>query len=248
MSENELVKREDDDGIAIVSLNRPEALNALSPDVFVQLRAIVDSLATEDDLRVVILRGEGRSFCAGNDLKAIEAGVRAPSPHFQAETIDALEALPQCVIGSVRGYCFTGALELLLASDLIVASDTAIFSDTHGRFSMVPSWGMSARLPARIGPSRARDLMFTGRRVDAAEAMQLGLANRVVADNELESATIELARQVAAQSPWTIRHEKQIMAATAGLGPTEGARWERENGAGRGPDMEERIAAEFGRN
>jgi len=240
-----LVKRTNDDGVVTISLNRPDVLNALSPAVFEELRAIVDSITDDEDARVVILRGEGKSFCAGNDLKAIEAGERASSPHFQAETIDALEALPQCVIASIRGYCFTGALELVLASDLVVASDTAIFSDTHGRFAMVPTWGMSARLPARIGRSRARDLMFTGRRVKADEALQLGLANRVVPDGELETATAALARQVAEQSPWTIRHEKAIMAATAGMNPADAARWERENGPGRGPDMHERIAAAF---
>lgn len=94
---------------------------------------------------MVVLRGEGRSFCADNDLKAIAAGELAPTPHFQAETIEALEALSQAVIVSVRGHCFTGGLELALASDLIIASDTAMFSDTHGRFAMVPTWGMTIR-------------------------------------------------------------------------------------------------------
>lgn len=242
MSDPRLVTRSDDDGIATLSLNRPDALNALSPAMFIELRAFIDQLAGDDGIRVVVLRGEGRSFCAGNDLKAIAAGERAPTVHFQAETIDAIAALPQAVIVSVRGHCFTGGLELALSSDLIIASDTAMFSDTHGRFAMVPSWGMTARLPARIGPSRARDMMFTGRRVLATEALQFGLANRVVTDAELDDASVEMARLVADQSPWTVRNEKAMMAETAGMNPADGALWERENGVGRGPDSAERVA------
>jgi len=242
VSDVPLVLRDDDDGVATLSLNRPDALNSLSPALFVELRAHVDAIRDDESVRVVVLRGEGRSFCAGNDLKAIASGERAPTEHFQAETIDALEALPQAVIVSVRGHCFTGGFELALCSDLIIASDTAMFSDTHGKFAMVPLWGMSARLPARIGRSQARDLMFTGRRVLAAEALQLGLANRVVADADLDDATTALARQIADQSPWTIRHEKAIMATTAGMNPRDGARWERENSPGRGPDSSARVA------
>jgi len=247
MPEARLVTRSDSEGVATLSLNRPKALNALSPALFVELRALVDALGTDESVNVVVLRGEGRSFCAGNDLKAIQAGEQAPSPHFQAETIEAIEALPQCVIGSVRGHCFTGGLELVLGTDLIVASDTARFCDTHGRFAMVPTWGMTSRLPARVGLSRARDMMFTGREVSGAEAADIGLANRLVPDAELDSATAELAGVIAKQSPWTIRHEKAIMAATSGMNRREATRWERANGPGTGPDMLERIQAGFGR-
>jgi len=247
MTDTPLVNRCDSGGVATLSLNRPHALNALSPAMFVELRAIVDALAVDDSINVVVLTGEGRSFCAGNDLKAIQAGERAPSRHFQAETIDAIEALPQCVIGSVRGHCFTGGLELILGTDLIVASETARFCDTHGRFAMVPDWGMTSRLPARVGMSRAKDMMFTGREVSGTEAAEMGLANRVVADDALESTTAELAASISSQSPWTIRHEKSIMRTTSGMGVQDAARWARESGPGPGPDMLERIRAGFGR-
>ncbi len=248
MKSQALVDRTDDEGVATISLSRPQSLNALSPALFVELRTIVDEVAVDESIRVVVLRGEGRSFCAGNDLKAIEAGEQAPSTHFQAETIDAIEALPQCVVASVRGHCFTGGLELALSSDLMIASETALFCDTHGRFAMVPTWGMTARLPDRIGRSRAREMMFTGRRVGANEALRFGLVNQVVVDDELESATSELAHQIAEQSPWTIRHEKAIIASTAGMAPVDAALWEREHGPGVGPDMYERIAAGFGKS
>ena len=118
-----LVTREDQNGICILSLNRPEALNALSPAMFIELRDHVDQLEEQtDEVGCVILRGNGRSFSAGNDLKAIQAGERAPSQHFQAETLDAIETLPQPVIAAVQGHCYTGALEVVLACDLLIAA------------------------------------------------------------------------------------------------------------------------------
>ena len=94
----------------------------------------------------VILCGKGRSFSAGNDLRAIQAGERAPSPHFQAETLEAIERLPQPVIAAVQGHCYTGSLELALACDLLIAAENARFADTHGKWAMSPSWGMTQRL------------------------------------------------------------------------------------------------------
>jgi len=242
----ELVRRQDRDGVAVLSLNRPEVLNALDPPLFVELRGHVDDLAGDESVGVVVLRGEGRSFCAGNDLRSIQRGETPPSRHFQAETIDAIEALPQPVVGAVRGHCFTGGLELVLACDLIVAGEGARFADTHGRWGMTPTWGMTQRLPRRVGPYAARDLMFTGRELSGAEAMAMGLADRCVPDDEVDSAAVGLAAQMAQNSWWTLRGEKALLAATRDLPPSEGLVYEREHSPGRGPDMEERLAA-FGR-
>jgi enoyl-CoA hydratase/carnithine racemase len=243
----QLVTRNDDDGVAVLSLNRPEVLNALSPALFVELRAHVDALAADEAIGVVVLRGEGRSFSAGNDLKAMQAGERPPYRHHQAETIDAIEALPQPVVGAVRGHCYTGALELVLACDAIVAAEDARFADTHGRWGMAPTWGMTQRLPRRVGEYRARELMFTGRDVSGTEAVTLGLANRSVPADEVDDAAMALARQMAGQSWWTLRAEKELLAATRDLSPTEGIAYEREHSPGGGPDMAERIAAGFGK-
>src|SRR5215471_18825975 len=130
----ELVLRTDQDGLATLTLNRPETLNALSPSLFVELRAHIDAIAeATETVGCVLLCGKGRSFSAGNDLKAIQAGERAPSAHFQAETLEAIERLPQPVIAVVQGHCCTGSLELALACDLIIAGESAKFSDTHGK-------------------------------------------------------------------------------------------------------------------
>ena len=238
-----LVEREDRDGLAVLTLNRPEVLNALSPTLFVELRAHVEALAAAtDDIGCVILAGRGRSFSAGNDLKAIQAGEKAPSRHFQAETLDAIENLPQPVIAAVQGHCYTGSLELALACDLMVVAEDARLADTHGRWGMTPTWGMSQRLPRRVGLTAAKEMMFSGRIVSGPEAVQMGLAFRCVDPDALMTATEELARSFLASSWFTLRADKMLV--NQGLNHTlrDGLDFERENSPGRGPDLEERLA------
>ncbi|MGH2610660.1 MAG: enoyl-CoA hydratase/isomerase family protein [Tepidiformaceae bacterium] len=237
-----LVLRTDADGIATITLNRPEALNSLSPSLFVELRDHLESIAgAPDDIGVVVLRGAGRSFSAGNDIKAIQAGDRAPSPTFQAETLEFIESMPQPVIASVQGHCYTGALELVLACDLLVAAESARFADTHGRWSMTPTWGMSQRLPRRIGPLRAKQLMYTGVPVAGQQAVDLGLANLCVPDDQLEAATQELARTVAANSWHTLRADKRLVNEGQQFTLADGLAYERRTSPGAGPDMAERL-------
>ncbi|MFU8817221.1 MAG: enoyl-CoA hydratase/isomerase family protein [Pseudomonadales bacterium] len=237
-----LVEREDRDGLAVLTLNRPEALNALSPNMFVELRAHVDALAGQtEEIGCVILCGRGRSFSAGNDLKAIQAGETAPSRHFQAETLDAIERLPQPVIAAVQGHCYTGSLELALACDLMIAATSAKFADTHGKWGMSPTWGMSQRLPRRVGLLAAKELMFSGRVVSGEEAVGLGLANRCVADEQLMDAAEEMARGFLANSWFTLRADKMLVNQGLNYTLAEGLQFERTNSPGRGPDLEERL-------
>jgi len=239
-----LVRRDDAEGVAFLTLNRPQALNALSPSLFVELRRHIDAIAGQTDrIGCVVLQAEGRSFSAGNDLRAIQAGEKAPTPTFQADAIIALERLPQPTIAAVQGHCYTGALELVLGCDLMVCSESARFADTHGKFSMTPLWGMSQRLPRRIGPLRAKEIMFTGRIVSGKEAAEIGLANFVVPDAELRHRVTELARQIVANSWHTLRADKRLVDGGQNLGLIDGLQFERDNSPGRGPDMEERLKA-----
>lgn len=243
----ELVTRSDAEGVATLSLSRPEVLNALSPALFVELRAHLDALREEtESVGCVVLRGEGRSFSAGNDLKAIESGERPPSRHFQAETIDALEQLPQPVLASVRGHCYTGALEVVLGCDLLLASSSAKFADTHGKWGMSPTWGMSQRLPRRVGPLVAKELMLTGRVVTGEEAVRIGLANECVPDESLEARTAELSSQIAANSWFTLRTDKTLVNAGQDRTLTEALTYERTHSPGAGPDMQQRLKS-FGK-
>jgi enoyl-CoA hydratase/carnithine racemase len=241
MSES-LIVREDQEGLSVLSLNRPEALNALSPGLFVELREHIDQIANQTDtIGCVILSGRGRSFSAGNDLKAIQSGERPPSAHFQAETLEAIERLPQPVIAAVQGHCYTGALELVLACDLLIAGESARFSDTHGKWGMSPTWGMSQRLPRRIGLLAAKEIMFSGRVVSGSEAVQLGLANDCVADDALLDAATRMARGFLENSWFTLRMDKTLITGGLDRTLTDGLQYERATSPGAGPDMAERL-------
>jgi enoyl-CoA hydratase len=240
------VERSDLGGVATLMLNRPESLNALSPKLFVELRDHVDAIAIDSDgIGCVILCGAGKSFSSGNDLRAIQAGETAPTPQFQAETLDAIEAMPQPVIAAVRGHCYTGALEVVLACDLLLVSDTAKFSDTHGKWGMTPTWGMSQRLPRRVGLLNAKDMMYTGRIVDGAESVRLGLANECLADSHLDARAAELAGAIAENSWCTLRADKKLINEGQRYTLADGLAFERANSSGATADTMKRLK-EFG--
>jgi enoyl-CoA hydratase/carnithine racemase len=238
-----LVIRRDADGVATLTLNRPEKLNALTPAVFVELRTQIEALAADESIGCVILAGAGRSFCAGNDLGGISSGASAPSRHFQAETIDALEALPQPTIARIQGHCFTGGLELALGCDLLVASETAQLGDTHGQWGLVASWGMTVRLPERVGVAKAKELMFTARRISGAEAAAMGLVNTVVAEDALEGAVTDLAAEIVANSWDTSAFDKAILRDTRDMARPDALAYERSGPYGQPRDMADRLAA-----
>ena len=237
----DVVQRADREGVAMLVLNRPEKLNALTPGTFVSLRAHLDAIALDDDVHCVVLRGAGRSFCAGHDLTSIAGGERAPGPHFEAETVDALEQLPQPTIARLHGHCFTGGLELALACDLLVAAESTLLGDTHGQWGLVPVWGMSVRLPERVGRSRAKELMYTSRRIPAAVAAEIGLVDRVVPDDALDAAVDELAAEIVANSPGTNRRVKRLIDAHDGMIRSAALLHERSVPFGLPEDMEARL-------
>jgi len=127
-------------------------LNALNVALFQQLSRHVDALRDQvNEVACVVLRGAGKAFSAGHDLKDIQKGEHAPEPHYQARTIQALAELPLPVIASVGGHCYTGGLELALAADIMIAGRSAKFGDTHSKWGLSPLWGMTQRLPRRVG-------------------------------------------------------------------------------------------------
>jgi enoyl-CoA hydratase/carnithine racemase len=242
MSDDDLVLRADADGVATLTLNRPDKLNALTPGSFVALRGHIDAIAVDTDVRCVVLRGAGRSFCAGHDLQSIATGERAPSKHFEPQTVDALERLPQPTIARIHGHCFTGGLELALACDLLVAAESTKLGDTHGQWGLVPVWGMSVRLPERVGRSTAKELMFTSRRISGTEAAELGLVDRVVPDDDLDTAVADLAAEICRNSAGTNRRVKKLVAAHDDMTRTMALTHERELPFGVPEDMQERMS------
>jgi enoyl-CoA hydratase/carnithine racemase len=239
-----LVLREDHNGLATLTLNRPEKLNSLNVELFAELRAHVAAIAGQtDSVGLVVVRGAGKCFSAGHDLSDIAVGEKPPRPHFQSETIEMLANLPQPVISAVHGHCYTGALELALAGDLIVASESAKFADTHARWSLTPIWGMSQRLPRRVGQAKAQEMMFTCRTYSGTEAAAMGLANMVFPDAGFEAGLASLAATILENSWYSHRANKALVRETDGLPLPAGLAHEVYRTAGVGPDMQARIAA-----
>ena len=194
------------DGVALVTLNRPAKYNALTPELLDQLTDVFDGLRDDAELRAVVLTGADPAFCAGLDLS--ELGKDAS--RFGPGTLSSLEALRVPLIGAINGVAVTGGLELALTCDLRIASDRARFADTHARVGVLPLWGLSARLPAAVGPSWARQMSFTGNFVDAPAALRIGLVNEVVPHDELLDRALRLATDMATADPRSVRGIKAL--------------------------------------
>ena len=235
----DLVSRHDAHGLATLTLNRPDKLNALSPQSFVELRAHLDAIAADESVACVLLQGAGRSFCAGHDLSTISAEM---DEAFAAETIDALECLPQPTIARLQGHCLTGGLELALGCDILVAAESAKLGDTHGQWGLVPVWGMSVRLPQRVGHAKAKELMFTSRRIAARQALDWGLVDHCVADAEIDAFILGLVAEVVANSSGTNRIVKRLLAEAANRNYQDALQFERTLPFGLPADMAQRMA------
>ncbi len=202
--------------VATVTLTRPEALNAITREMLVELADALDAVAADAAVSVVVLTGEGRAFSAGVDLKALgqrslEGGGVGDLLDLPARAvIDRLTRMPKVVIARVNGFCFTGALELVLACDLVVAANEAKFGDTHAKWGLRPTWGMSQRLVRAVGIARARDLSYTARTFSGADAAAWGLAARAVPLAELDATVQDLAAAVAANSGGSLAAYKDL--------------------------------------
>lgn len=235
--------REENGGVVTLTLNRPARHNALDSALFAEIDAACAMLEeAADRIGCVVLRANGRSFCAGADLEEIEqvAGLDTAS---RPRIVNRLAALPQIVVAQVHGLCVTGGLELALAADIIVAGRAASFTDTHGRFGLVALWGMSQRLPRRIGPSQAKLMTATARRIDAQEAHRIGLVDLLFEDDALAEGVVDIARAIAGNSAHTNCEMKRMLVATDGLSLEEGLAYELAHYPGRAPDYLDRIAA-----
>jgi enoyl-CoA hydratase/carnithine racemase len=216
---SKLVLRENRDGAAVLTLNRPEKLNALSKDLVDCLEDHVDKLARETKtVGLVILRGAGDNFSAGHDMAEVLAQVKAHAkPHHYVEVIEKIANLPQPVITAVQGHCSTGALELALAGDLIVAAASARFCDAYARWGLTPIWGLSLRLPHRVGTAKAAEMMFTCRSYSGAEAHDMHLANFCFADDRFEAELMALSNDILANSWYSNQVNKRVLIESDGL-------------------------------
>jgi enoyl-CoA hydratase/carnithine racemase len=216
-----LVEVEVADRVATVTLNRPEALNAISTELATALAEAVEPLATDPRVRAVVLTGAGeRAFCVGADLKQ-RAAFDDHGWFVQREAFRrgfaAVRRCPLPTVAAVAGFALGGGTELALACDLVVAAEDATFGLPEVRLGLVPAGGGTQLLVRRVGRSVAKDLVLTGRRVGAAEAQSLGLCDRVVAAGEALAAATALAAEIAANAPTAVRMAKWALEVGADL-------------------------------
>jgi enoyl-CoA hydratase len=238
------ITRHDAEGVCTLMLDRPDKLNALDTAAFQELDAHLRALEhDEGNVGCVVLRGAGRGFCAGADLNALADATEKPPPAFKPTVIERLALLKQPVIAAVHGVCFTGGLELALACDFIIADAGARFSDTHGKWGLAGAWGMSQRLPRRIGLSAAKRMMMTSRVVEAPEAGDLGLVDLVAAPGQLDVVLKSFVDELLANSWFTNFAVKRLLIETDGMSLAEGLAHEHYRYPGVAPDHRERMAA-----
>jgi enoyl-CoA hydratase len=211
-----LVTTEIEDAIAIVTLNRPDAMNALSRALRAELADAMRAVDADDNVRCVILTGAGeRAFTAGLDLKELGADTSnlgaANAESAEENPVKAIEQCRKPVIGAINGVAITGGFEVALACDILIASTNARFADTHARVGILPGWGLSQKLSRIIGISRAKELSLSGNFLDAQTACAWGLVNRVVPVNELLTQAKAFARDIASIEPHMVRAYKTLI-------------------------------------
>ena len=223
-----LVRR--DGHVAEVALHNPDRYNALSRQVVEELKETAASLATDAEVRAVIIHGgEAKAFCSGADLKERQGLVDTQvyeMVHLLRETVTLYERLPMPVIAAIHGMAFGGGCELALAADIRLMSDDAQIGLTEVSWAIIPGAGGCIRLPQLVGPALAKELIFTARKLTAAEALGIGLVNRVVARDELLSAAREMAERIAAQGPLAVRAAKRAINGGLALGTGLALEWE----------------------
>jgi enoyl-CoA hydratase/carnithine racemase len=244
MSDDEiLVAREDRGGVCTLTLNRPEKRNAINKPLFKQLIRHIDAIESNGaGVGVIVLRGAGGHFCAGHDIAQVDGGGgKLAWLRREILTLERLTRLPQPVIAVVQGSCMTGGLELAATCDMIVAGESAQFADTHAKWGLVPGWGLSQRLPRKVGQSKALEMMLTSRRYSGRQAEAIGLANICVADDELDATVASLCDDILANSWHSNAANKKLIYDTDGLALREGIAHEIFRNEGFAPDSVDRI-------
>ncbi len=205
------------EGIATITLNRPEKLNTLSIQMRKELADAIDKLQADSKARVLVLTGAGRAFTAGLDLDEWAAPGVVAAGAYEFDVVAALQRFKGPVIGAINGLAITGGLEISLACDVLIAASTARFADTHVFVGLLPGWGGSVRLARRLGIHRAKELALTGRFFSAQEALEWGLVNQVVAPEDLMAAAHAMASQMLVGKPETVAAYRQLLDDEEGL-------------------------------
>ena len=217
------------DGVVLIRLNRPQALNALNGQLMQELSLCVEALDRDDAVRCLVLTGSGKAFAAGADIKEMSGLTYAEAfqQNFFAETSERITRSRKPIIAAVAGYALGGGCELAMMCDFIIAAETAKFGQPEITLGVMPGIGGTQRLTRLVGKSKAMDMMLTGRMMDAAEAERSGLVSRVVPADKLLDEAMAAARKIAALSPLAVVMNKELVDTALETTLTEGIRVER---------------------
>ncbi len=215
MMEFKYIIYEKNEGVATITLNRPEALNAFSEEVINEVIRALEDVKADENIRVVVLTGAGeKAFSAGADIKAMK-GMNALKARKLSQTGEklcvALENLEKPVIAAINGYALGGGLEVAMACDLRIASENARMGQTEINIGLIPGWGGTQRLTRLIGMTKAKELVFTGKIIDAKTAEQLGLVNMVVPQDKFRETVQQFAVELAQKAPVAIKVAKALI-------------------------------------
>ena len=215
-----------ENGIGIVTVNRPESLNAMNKDVVIEFISKIEGLLSEEDIRVIIITGSGeKAFIAGADIKLMQKMNKSEAYEFANlghKLANTIENSDKPVIAAVNGFALGGGSEIALACHIRVASDNAVFAQPEVKIGLLPGWGGTQRLPRIIGKGLANELIITGRNVDAQEALEIGLVNRVVSKEELINTCVDIAQLIIKNSPNAISESIKLINLSSGTELTDG--------------------------
>jgi enoyl-CoA hydratase len=200
--------------VTTLTIDRPDALNALSREVLAEIRSALEEAQSTDGVRCVVVTGAGKAFVAGADIAAMKDMSPDEAKAFSTEghqTLDLVESLPCPVIAAVNGFALGGGLELALACDFIYASDKAKLGQPEVKLGVIPGFGGTQRLARRVGVAMARELVYTGAMIGAEEALRIGLVNRVFAPDALMNAAFDAAKTIAAMGPLAVTSAKRAI-------------------------------------
>ncbi|KNA23138.1 hypothetical protein SOVF_027360 [Spinacia oleracea] len=206
-----MVTREPTTGIAYVTINRPKSLNSLTKPMMTSLAQAFKSLDADDDIKVIILSGSGRAFCSGVDLTAAEDVFKGDVKDAEKDPVVQMERCRKPIIGAISGFAVTAGFEIALACDMIVAVEGTKFIDTHARFGIFPSWGLSQKLSRIIGPNKSREVSLSCIPLTAEQAENLGFVNYVVEGSELMKKAQEIAVSIAKNNQDLVLRYKSVI-------------------------------------
>ena len=221
-----------ENGIGIVTVNRPESLNAMNKDVVIEFISKIEGLLSEEDIRVIIITGSGeKAFIAGADIKLMQKMNKSEAYEFANlghKLANTIENSDKPVIAAVNGFALGGGSEIALACHIRVASDNAVFAQPEVKIGLLPGWGGTQRLPRIVGKGLANELIITGRNVTAQEALEIGLVNRVVSKEELINTCVDIAKLIIKNSPNAVSESIKLINISSGTELNKGLSKEAE--------------------